>query len=1066
MSAKPSDRGTSRAGASDAAHDAEWYRLIAENASDGVFRIGPSGEIEWASEAAAELVGCTPDELVGRPIAALVAPEDLPVMLAAAARVRSEGRATYRARLLLEGGSARWAELTVRAVFDADGNVVARIGSGRDVQAEVEAEEARHMTEERYRLLADNASDVVWTTGPDGRSTYVSPSVERIRGYTAAEAMAQSRDEVLAPDSVARSTAYFTGMLEAIAGGRRPAAFRGELEYRCKDGSTAWCDVMAYPILDKDGSLIELLGVSRDLTEHKRHEAELHLGREIAEAAGRALETAVAELSEAQRIAHVGSWTWDAVTGDTEWSDETFRIFGMEPGRTAPRLEDQDPFFTLDSRERLDAAIAEATATGGEYEVRLEIVRASGEHRHVVVHGETVADAAGSVVRLRGTIADVTDATAAQEALRASEARHSELVQRIPLGVYMIRNRADGAFAFEYLSPRAEQLFGVSSAAAVADPVVGLSTIHPDDLPGLWAASEEARALAAHFQWEGRFIFEGETRLVRLSGDPTPLPDGWTRWYGVVEDVTRRRREQAALRRNEQALAEAQRIAHVGSWTWNPQTDVAEWSDEMFRIFGRERGAAAPSLDEFTRWITPESGERLRAAMGLVMVDGAANEFQIEVVRPSGEHRFCVARDEGVRDEAGRVVLLRGTIADVTDGLRLTARLAESQRLEAIGRLAGGVAHDFNNALMAINGTAELMLDLIPPGDPLRDDVESIRVSGKRAAALARQLQAFGRSQTLSPRPVNLGEALRATAPLFRRAVGDAIEIRVDAGRGVPAALVDKSQLDEVLLALVFNARDDMPDGGSITFATAAVDVTPGQAAEHPRVEPGAFVRLDVTDTGPRTEPETLAHIFEPFYSTAQLGRGSGLGLATVHGIVAQSEGWIEASSTGERGTTFSIFLPVAPARVEQEAAPRETVDSGFRASDVVLLVEDEPAVRTGVARMLRGLGMTVIEKNDGREGLAIDDEELGSLSIVVSDVVMPGVLGSEMAHALRERRPGLPVLFVSGYSPDDELRSHLDEDGVLFLAKPFARDELVDAVRKLLAWSPLERRADLGTQN
>ncbi len=316
---------------------------------------------------------------------------------------------------------------------------------------------------------------------------------------------------------------------------------------------------------------------------------------------------------------------------------------------------------------------------------------------------------------------------------------------------------------------------------------------------------------------------------------------------------------------------------------------------------------------------------------------------------------------------------------------------------------------------------------------------------GKRAAILAKQLQAFGRRQTLRAVAVDLATVVTDAAPLLRRMLGDRVRLHVDVRAAVPAVSVDRAQIEQVLLALVVNARDAMPDGGTVTVATAAVEVTPAMAAPHHGVEPGAFGRLSVSDTGPAIDPDALPHVFEPFYSTRQMGRGTGLGLATIEGIVSQSHGCIEVVSEPGVGSTFSVLLPAAPEQPVRESGPaRTTVATG-----TLLLVDDEEPVRRAIARLLRSLGWSVLEAAGPDEALALPLATFATLDLVVTDVLMPGMDGGALSDRLRERRPDLPVVFVSGFAPDATMSERLTVPRTAFLAKPFGRDEVIAAIAR-----------------
>jgi len=415
-----------------------------------------------------------------------------------------------------------------------------------------------------------------------------------------------------------------------------------------------------------------------------------------------------------------------------------------------------------------------------------------------------------------------------------------------------------------------------------------------------------------------------------------------------------------------------------------------------------------------------------------------------------------VARD---LDDQQRAAHLRWAIRDVSEtkaaeeALRQSEeRLRHSQRMEAVGRLAGGIAHSFNNLLAAMAFQCELLAERLEDGDARRTHVEEIQKAGERAASLAQQLLAFGRRQVLQPRVVSLNEVLRDMEPMLRRLVGENIrlETRLDPEAGSIHA--DLGQLEQVVLNLVVNARDAMPTGGTLTLATASVEIAPGAPEDGLNLPPGSYVRLAVDDTGTGMSPEILKQLFEPFFTTKERGKGTGLGLATVDGIVHQSGGHIEVESEPGKGTRFVVLLPRAGDAVEAEPRPARSVrQPKKRGSEVVLLVEDEDNIREPAVEILESRGYKVLAAQDASQALAVADNHRGPIHILVTDVVMPGRSGNWLAEQLSIRRPGIRVLYMSGY-PEDSISHH----GVLapsehFLQKPFPPGQFLEKVREVL---------------
>ena len=448
--------------------------------------------------------------------------------------------------------------------------------------------------------------------------------------------------------------------------------------------------------------------------------------------------------------------------------------------------------------------------------------------------------------------------------------------------------------------------------------------------------------------------------------------------------------------------------------------------------------------------------QAFRNLLSRVCLGEPDGELEVKI-RPRHREPFTVVLT-AVRDHdaQNRTTRLRWTLRDVSitraaeEALRASEeRLRHSQRLEAVGRLAGGIAHSFNNLLAAIAFQCELLCDGMPPEDERRAHVEEIQHAGERAATLARQLLAYGRKQVLQPRVMSLNQVIDEMIPMLRRLIGEHIrlEVRLDPADG--AIHVDLGQLEQVLLNLEVNARDAMLAGGTLWIATQCVELAPGESPELPA---GSYVQLTVGDTGPGMPPEVLEHLFEPFFTTKERGKGTGLGLATVHGIVHQSGGLIRVESEPGQGARFVIFFPRAAEEVEN-IPPRPALPGrrSRRGTEVVLLVEDEDNIREPAVEILESKGYKVLSAPDATQALAVAEGHQGPIHILVTDVVMPGLSGSQLARRLLHRRPEVQVLYISGY-PEDSISHHgVLNAGQHFLQKPFPPGQFLEKVREVL---------------
>jgi PAS domain S-box-containing protein len=413
-----------------------------------------------------------------------------------------------------------------------------------------------------------------------------------------------------------------------------------------------------------------------------------------------------------------------------------------------------------------------------------------------------------------------------------------------------------------------------------------------------------------------------------------------------------------------------------------------------------------------------------------------------------------------LRGPDGEIVGVIGVALDITDRKQLADQLRQSQKLQAVGELAGGVAHDFNNLLMVVKGHAEMLLDRLSSGsadrqNPALQNVEQIQQAAERAAALTRQLLAFSRMQVLQPRVLDLNEVVAGMIQMVSRVIGANIELAFLPGANLGRVKADPSQIEQVALNLVVNARDAMPDGGRLTIETSNVQLERDYATQHAVVDPGPYVMLTVSDSGTGMDAATKARIFEPFFTTKSQGRGTGLGLATVYGVVKQSGGYVWVYSEFGHGTTFKVYLPMVQAPAEK-TAPEKTVQGHEPGTETILFVEDEQSVRELVSEYLSARGYRVLDASDGQQALEIAATHSGKIQLLITDVVMPRLSGRELAARLAATRPDLKVLYISGYTDDSVFRHGVLQGGMDFMQKPFNLKALAAKIREVLERVPI----------
>jgi two-component system cell cycle sensor histidine kinase/response regulator CckA len=758
-----------------------------------------------------------------------------------------------------------------------------------------------------FRVLVEHSMDMLSVMDAEGVVVFKSASVRRELGYRPEQLVGRSVFDLMHPDDRPAAERAFR---DAVAHPGR--AHRLEVRCRHRDGSWVMLEALLTSHLD-DPRIAGVVSWSRDMSERHRTE--------------QALRRREQQLAEAQAIGHLGSWEYDVATERVTWSDQMYRIFGLEPDRAGPSLDWYLDRLVPEMRGGYRERVKQALSSTRPMVFRHRVLTPAGEERVVKARAEVVRDGSGAPVRLVGTAQDVTDRARAEEALRGTNEMLAGIIAAAPVGIVALD--ADGKVRL--WNPAAERMFGWSSDEVAGKPVPA----------GLFVDEEAAQGFYRRFE-----------RAMR--GEAVELGS----------EGTRRRRD----------------------------------------------------------------GRPVDVCICTALLRDASGS-------PSGV--VAVMEDLTERNQAQTALL------------RSQEQLAHAQRMEAVGRLAGGIAHDFNNLLTAIQGNLHFALDSLPPDSPVREDLEEIGSAATRAVALTRQLLAFGRKQVLAPQALDLNESVQSMQRMLVRLMGENVTLRTDLDPSLGPVVADPGQLQQILLNLLLNARDAMPDGGTVTVRTR-----PSRNGGPPRA------RLSVVDTGHGIDAETRRHLFEPFFTTKAPGKGTGLGLATVSGIVKQSGGEIWVESEPCRGSSFHIDLPLATGAAAGQAAEAGAAPSeGEQPRSTILLVEDEPAVRALAERILKLEGYRVLSAGGADEALRLVGALQEPLNLLLTDVAMPGASGPELARRLAHAHPGMRVLYMSGYSAGNAASQGLTPPGAALVEKPFSMESLLERVRQVLEESPAAHR-------
>ena len=679
-------------------------------------------------------------------------------------------------------------------------------------------------------------------------------------------------------------------------------------------------------------------------------------------------------------------------------------------------------------------------------ETAAEYIR-SGAADYVVKH--RLHRLAPAVRRAMINARDVSERKRAEEELRRTTEflSHAQAIAHIGSWEWDI---AGDAITW---STETYRIFGLTPARGPLALEQYLGLIHPDDRDTVSGAVRRTLDTGAPFELDHRVVHpDGSIHFLHGRGglvvDAAGRPVGMT---GTVLDITARKQAEEALREANDRLETLIASAPLAISSMNGAGVVQTWNPAAERLFG---WTAAEVVGRPVPIVPEGKAEEFAGLRHRVMHGESVNGVELVRQKKDGTPVTISLSAAPLRDAKGGVTGILALIEDVTDVKRLEQQFFQAQKMEAVGRLAGGVAHDFNNLLTAILGSTDLLLDTLAPDHPGREEAAETRKAALRAADLTRQLLAFSRQQVLAPRVLDLNEVVADLDRMLQRLIGEDVELRTILARDLGALRADPGQLEQVIVNLAVNARDAMPRGGKLTIETANVSLAEANAGAPTIVVPGPYVMLTVSDSGSGMDAAIQARIFEPFFTTKPKGQGTGLGLATVYGIVKQSGGYIWVYSEPGQGATFKVYLPRVDAAVES-TRPDPVIPASLRGSEAILLVEDQEEVRKLVRRMLEARGYRMLVAASGPEALRLAEQHRGTIDLLVTDVVMPGMSGREVALLLAPAHPKMKVLYLSGYTDESVVRHGILEPGIAFLQKPFSAETLARKLREVLDSPP-----------
>ncbi len=938
-------------------------------------------------------------------------------------------------RIIHEGKVAESKHLTIEETFPPQGDPrITKLDRGRNartvnlgnasVAAQAEIEERNKMEEQLVQTarIVEYSNDAIISCDLDGTIGSWNKAAERIFGYEAS-AMIGGQLSMLLPDEREED-------LEIIYANILQGTHVQHHETRWITHNAVPVDVSltVSPLRSLLGGVVGFSLIIRDITEYKR-----------AEKALRESNTRLRNILD-NLLSFVGLLSLDGVL--LEVNRAPLEMAGLRKEDVVGKYVPDTHWYadSEDAKKRVREAIRRAAS--GETVQYDETIRASeGKHIAIQVTYNPLRDEEGKIVQIVGSAIDITERLNTKHALLESERQYRLLFESSPLPMWVYDH---DSLAFLAVNEAAVKHYGFSRDEFLAMTILDIRP-HEDAKALMERIQKRKTGLQNAEIWRHRKR-DGSIIQVEVTSHDLDFR-GRAAQLVVANDITERFLSEEELKRSEarfsQAFMSSPLAITIATLEEGRYVDVNEAFLQLMEHSREE--VVGHSVHDLNFWVDPPA--RVTLVKELLAV-GHVREYEARLKAKSGKVKIVNISAESIQLGNDQCVL--AMMHDVTEAKRLEEQFRQAQKMEAVGRLAGGVAHDFNNLLSVIIGYSDLSLETLTTDKETRKHNEQIRKAALRASELTRQLLAFSRQQVLQPKVINLNAVIENCSNMLTRIVGEDVSVEFVPERKLGNVKLDAGQLEQVLMNLVVNARDAMPRGGKIIIETMNAELDESYVNAHMPIQPGAYVMLSVTDNGAGIEKELLTRIFDPFFTTKPLGQGTGLGLSMVYGVVQQSGGNIWVYSEVGKGTTFKMYFP----RVSEsaEATPRvDAIQKPLMGSETILLVEDEEDLRELTAKILRGSGYTVFEASDGQKALQLAGNYRQDMHLLLTDVIMPGTSGSELAANLKVYRPEMKVVYMSGYT-GNLIASHgvIDTDSTL-LEKPFSKQVLLEHVRAAL---------------
>ncbi len=990
----------------------ERYRSLVESSPDAIL-VSAQGKIAFANPAARALLGATADDqLIGKPALELVHGDYHDLVLRRSRETMEESKAAPFVEVSVVRLDGR--EVPVEAAVAP----ITMEGRGAALVVLRDLTE-RKQAEEKLRLQAtalESAANAIVITDASGSIQWVNSAFERFTGYSHEEVLGRN-PRILR--SGQQDSQFYRDMWETIRAGK---AWQGDVINRRKDGSLYSERMTITPVLNAKGEITNFVGIKEDITERKRTEQALRRQALTFEN----IYDAVIVTDRAYNI--------------TDWNPAATRMFGYE--KTDALGRNVSSLHTPEEAERQLLSIKTGFESAGRWDGELAVVRKDGTRFMIRIVIVPLLNEWGIQIGTIGVSRDITERKQAEEALRHSEEKYRTLFERNPQPMWVYD---DSSLRFLAVNQAAVDHYGYSRREFFS---MTLKDIRPPEeavriLSSVYGctADIDRAGVQQHSTKDGRIIVvEITDSRIEFEGRPASLM--------LLNDVTEQERAERELQISEEKYRELFENAGYGMFRSTVDGTLLDVNPAFVAMLGYDSKEELLALN-LQKDVYENGGER-EAIMDAYQANPKRVIAEANLQRKGGGVIKVKLSGRTVRNRDGQVAQFEVIAEDVTQQRRLEEQFRQAQKMEAVGRLAGGIAHDFNNVLMIVNSYAELIMGRQSMDPAIQSYTEHIIQAGKKATSLTNQMLAFSRTQLLQPTVLDLQAVVTDLSKMLPPMLGEDIDMTIVAEPGLGNIHADRAQIEQVLMNLVVNARDAMPNGGKLQIELRNAIVDSEYIQRHPQIPTGSYVVLAVSDTGVGMDAATQARIFEPFFTTKGVGKGTGLGLSTVYGIVKQSGGFVWVYSEPGLGTTFTIYLPRVYGETVAASHAAEEKQAYRHGCETVLLVDDNPDVRSATREFLEGDGFQVLEAENGAGALGVCTAHQGEIQVLVTDLIMPGMRGTELAAKVSKLYPQVKIVYMSGYTNRSQDIEDLGPDAV-FLQKPFSLNILAQKVHTAL---------------